>query len=86
LALKFAHKVLILVTVPVLFEVGLVTYVTSLFDRIERSRIRAVHARELTEHLNTILNLHIQRISRVIGANSCQMQPKEKKNSTSEKE
>lgn len=67
MALKFAHKVLILVTVPVLFEVGLVTYVTSLFDQIERSRIRAVHARELTEHLNTILNLHIQRISRVIG-------------------
>ncbi|MBK9203183.1 MAG: PAS domain-containing protein [Candidatus Obscuribacter sp.] len=66
MALKFAHKVLILVTVPVLFEVGLVTYVTSLFDQIEKSRIKAVRARELTEHLNAIVNLHVQRVTTLI--------------------
>jgi hypothetical protein len=66
LALKFAHKVLILVTVPVLFEVGLVTYVTGLFDQIEKSRIKAVRARELTEHLNAIVNLHVQRVTTLI--------------------
>lgn len=66
MALKFAHKVLILVTVPVLFEVGLVTYVTGLFDQIEKSRIKAVRARELTEHLNAIVNLHVQRVTTLI--------------------
>lgn len=66
MALKFAHKVLILVTVPVLFEVGLVTYVTGLFDQIEKSRIKAVRARELTEHLNAIVTLHVQRVTTLI--------------------
>lgn len=66
MALTIPQKVLILLTVPVLFEVGLVTYVTSLFDQIESSRLKAVHSRELTTHLNSIVNLHAQRVSLLI--------------------
>ncbi len=66
LALKISQKVLILVSVPVLFEIGLVTYVTNLFNQIETSRLKAVHARELTSHLNSIINSHVQRVSLLI--------------------
>jgi PAS domain S-box-containing protein len=52
--------------VPVLFEIGLVTYVTNLFNQIETSRLKAVHARELTSHLNSIINSHVQRVSLLI--------------------
>jgi hypothetical protein len=52
--------------VPVIFEIGLVTYVTNLFNQIETSRLKAVHARELTSHLNSIINSHVQRVSLLI--------------------
>lgn len=51
---------------PVLFEIGLVTYVTTLFNQIETSRLKAIHARELTSHLNSIINSHVQRVSLLI--------------------
>ena len=51
---------------PVIFEIGLVTYVTNLFNQIETSRLKAVHARELTSHLNSIINSHVQRVSLLI--------------------
>jgi PAS domain S-box-containing protein len=52
--------------VPVLFEIGLVTYVTNLFNQIETSRLKAIHARELTGRLNSIINSHVQRVSLLI--------------------
>lgn len=76
LALKISQKVLILVSVPVLFEIGLVTYVTNLFNQIETARLKAVHARELTSHLNSIVNSHVQRVSLLI-LRKVKNQPKE---------
>ena len=61
---------------PVLFEIGLVTYVTNLFNQIETSRLKAVHARELTSHLNSIVNSHVQRVSLLI-LRKVKNQPKE---------
>jgi hypothetical protein len=86
LALKISQKVLILVTVPVLFEIGLVTYVTNLFNQIETSRLKAVHARELTRaHLNSIINSHVQRVSLLI-LRKMKEQPRESDAEVSPKE
>ncbi len=51
---------------PVLFEIGLVTYVTNLFNQIETSRLKAIHSRELTGLINSIINSHVQRVSLLI--------------------
>lgn len=65
-SLKIPHKVLILVTVPVVFEIGLVTYIAGLFEKVEQSRITAVKQREMSNRLCAIMSLHVRRITEVM--------------------
>jgi signal transduction histidine kinase len=57
---------LILVTVPVVFEIGLVTYIAGLFEKVEQSRISAVKQREMANRLSAIMSLHVRRITEVM--------------------
>jgi len=61
--LSLSKKVLILVTVPVLFEVGLVGWIGSLIVKVEAARARAAHARDLSSRFNEVLVLHFKRVS-----------------------
>jgi len=61
--LSLSKKVLILVTVPVLFEVGLVGWIGSLIVKVEAARARAAHARDLSSQFNEVLVLHFKRVS-----------------------
>lgn len=61
--LSLSKKVLILVTVPVFFEVGLVGWISSLVSRVEDARARAAHARELDAGFNAIMVLTLRRLS-----------------------
>lgn len=57
---------MILVTVPVVFEIGLVTYIAGLFEKVEQSRITAVKQREMSNRLCAIMSLHVRRITEVM--------------------
>lgn len=61
--LSLSKKVLILVTVPVVFEVGLVSVVGSLLVKVEEARVKAAHARDLSSRFNRILVAHFRRVS-----------------------
>ncbi|MFN8555335.1 MAG: ATP-binding protein [Candidatus Obscuribacterales bacterium] len=63
MSLSLTRKALILVAVPVLFEVILVGILLQLTSRLEQARQAESHAREFALHLNTLLALHMQRVS-----------------------
>ncbi|MBS1991473.1 MAG: PAS domain S-box protein [Cyanobacteria bacterium SZAS LIN-3] len=61
--LSLSKKAIILVTVPVLFEIGLVGTLASAFIRAEEARKQENRSRELTSHLNTVMSMHLQRVA-----------------------
>jgi len=63
MSLSLSKKAIILVTVPVLFEIGLVSALASAFNRAEEARKQENRARELTSHLNTVMSMHLQRVA-----------------------
>lgn len=64
--LSLSRKILILVTVPVLFELALVGTLCSLITKVEEARERAAHARELGSHLNSLMALCMRRASSIL--------------------
>lgn len=61
--LSLSRKAFILVTVPVLFEIIVAGVSLQLIGKVEEARKAEAHARDLALHLNTILSLHMQRVS-----------------------
>lgn len=59
--LTLAKKVLILVAVPLVFELGVVAGVAYLFRQAEQERVREVHAIAVTKSLNRLLRLLLER-------------------------
>ena len=70
MSLSLSKKAIILVTVPVLFEIGLVSTLASAFMQAEQARREENRARELTSHLNNIMALHLQRVAFLVLKNS----------------
>ena len=61
--LSLSRKVLILVTLPVLVEVCLFSYISNLVVKVTEARSKAEHARDLGSRFNSIMVLHLRRIS-----------------------
>jgi len=61
LALSLSRKILILVSVPVVLEIGLVGSLFVLLGKAEAARAKAVHARELGSHINLLLATAMRR-------------------------
>lgn len=61
MSLKLSHKVLILVAVPVIFEIGLVSLLNYLRAETESLRQRQSHSREIIEHFSRLQAYHMQR-------------------------
>ncbi len=59
--LTLAKKVMILVAVPLVFELGVVAGVTYLFHQAEQERAREVHSIAVTKSLNRLLRLMLER-------------------------
>ncbi|MDZ4833982.1 MAG: ATP-binding protein [Candidatus Melainabacteria bacterium] len=59
--LTLAKKVLILVAVPLVFELGVVSGVAYLFHQAEQERAREVHSIAVTKSLNRLLRLLLER-------------------------
>jgi len=70
MSLSLSKKAIILVTVPVLFEIGLVGTLASAFTRAEEARRQENRARELTSHLNRIITMHLQSVAFLALSNS----------------
>jgi len=63
MALSLTKKAVILVTVPVLFEIALVGTLAAAFLRTEEARKQENHAREMTGHISNIMAMHLQRVA-----------------------
>lgn len=70
MALSLSKKVLVVVTVPVIFELVLVGTLFSLLSRVEEARAKASHARELSSHLNAVMALTMRRGALIMVHNS----------------
>ncbi|MGD9679658.1 MAG: ATP-binding protein [Candidatus Obscuribacterales bacterium] len=66
MSLKLSQKFLIVVTVPVIFEIALVGVLLGLRNQAEAQREKEAHAKQLVAHINSILALHMQRSSLLI--------------------
>jgi PAS domain S-box-containing protein len=69
-ALSLSKKVLVVVTVPVIFELVLVGTLFSLLSKVEEARAKASHARELSSHLNAVMALTMRRGALIMVHNS----------------
>ena len=79
MAISLSKKVLILVTVPVLFEIVLASTLFVLMGKAEKARAQAAHARELSSHINGILALCLQRVTTTMLAKSFLTNPQPSK-------
>lgn len=59
-ALKLSNKALILVSVPVLFEIVLVSTLIYLNHEVEQERRGEAHARVIASSINSIISLHLK--------------------------
>ncbi len=66
MGLKLSQKVLILVAVPVLFEIGLVWLLAHLRFETELQRSQESHSQQLVSHFDTVLELYLQRGSLLV--------------------
>jgi len=57
LNLNLTQKALILVAVPLVFEVGFVIVLQNLLHEVERENAHQIHVREVSSHLNALLRL-----------------------------
>src|ERR1700679_1355875 len=70
MSLSLSKKAIILVSVPVLFEIGLVSTLAAAFIRAEAARKQENYARELTGHLNNMMAMHLQRVAFLVLSHS----------------
>lgn len=61
--LKISHKLLLLVTVPLFFELVFVGALYYLLDQTEQERAREAHARDLSKHLNRVHQILLTAIA-----------------------
>lgn len=62
LDLSLSQKMLILVTIPVLFEIGLVGFMLQLTDKLAQARQAEAHSREIILHIDRLIELHLMRV------------------------
>ena len=70
MSLSLSRKALILVTVPVVFELGLVSFLASALNQAEDARRQENRAREFSSHLNNIMSMHLQRTAFLVLSNN----------------
>jgi PAS domain S-box-containing protein len=70
MSLSLSKKAVILVTVPMVFEISLVTVLASALHRAEEARQQENRARELSSHLNNIMSMHLQRTAFLVLSNN----------------
>lgn len=68
MTLSLGKKALILVTVPLVFELGFVGTFAYLVSQVDHERAREAHARDVAGHLNVLLRLVMERSSSLIVA------------------
>ena len=66
MTLSLGKKALILVAVPLVFELGFVASFAYLVNQVDRERAREAHARDVAGHLNILLRLVMERSSSLI--------------------
>lgn len=66
MTLSLGKKALILVTVPLVFELGFVAGFAYLVNQVDKERAREAHARDVAGHLNVLLRLVMERSSSLI--------------------
>ena len=66
MTLSLGKKVLILVAVPLVFELGFVGAFAYLLNQVDHERAREAHARDVSGHLNVLLRLVMERSSSLI--------------------
>ncbi len=66
MTLSLGKKALILVAVPLVFELGFVASFAYLVNQVDRERAREAHARDVAGHLNVLLRLVMERSSSLI--------------------
>ncbi len=66
MTLTLGKKVLILVAVPLVFELGFVGVFAYLLNQVDHERAREAHARDVSGHLNVLLRLVMERSSSLI--------------------
>lgn len=66
MALTLSKKALILVAVPLVFELGFVGVFAVLLHQVDHERAREAHARDVAAHLNLLLRLVLERSSSLI--------------------
>lgn len=66
MTLTLGKKALILVAVPLVFELGFVGIFATLVNQIDNERVREAHARDVAGHLNVLLRLVMERSSSLI--------------------
>lgn len=66
MALTLSKKALILVAVPLAFELGFVGVFAILLHQVDHERAREAHARDVAAHLNLLLRLVLERSSSLI--------------------
>jgi len=68
MTLSLGKKALVLVAVPLVFELGFVATFAHLVNQIDHERAREAHARDVAGHLNVLLRLVMERSSSLIVA------------------
>lgn len=66
MTLSLGKKALILVAVPLVFELGFVASFAYLVNQVDKERAREAHARDVAGHLNVLLRLVMERSSSLI--------------------
>ncbi len=64
--LSLPQKALILVAVPLVFELGFVGGLWVLLDQAEKERVREAHARDVSAHLSTLTRLLLERETGIV--------------------
>lgn len=60
--ISLTKKVLILVTIPLLFEIGLVGFMLQLTQKLSEARQAEAHSREIILHIDHLIELHLMRV------------------------
>lgn len=60
--ISLTKKVFIVVTIPVIFEIGLVGFMLQLTQKLAEARQAEAHSREIVLHINRLIELHLMRV------------------------
>ena len=61
MALSLTKKVLLLVAIPVVFELIIVSVLLNLIANVQDARTKSAHARDLGAHLTSLMSIFVRR-------------------------